>query len=175
MTEEDTTGKSEASIIKDSQPQIVVMRLNRGELLAEDIQLIPDLQDRAFRDFFKTLALEPHIQGVAFLRTNHGGICTNIFIRNFTDYKANERAGDVVDDAIDLLALAIDQPVGAHDYIATGEEDINDFAEWFKKEFYTPLDLDEEDKYLAKNNVFFSTVRGSSEDSDLVRIVVFED
>lgn len=156
----------ETSNTEDSQVRMVALRLKREELLAEDTKLIPDLQDRALRDFFKALALAPHIRGVALSRMHRGGVYTNVFVRNLTDSQGMTRAHNVLNWR--LLESATGKSAGYYDYISIDEQNDTEFIDWFKKEYHEPVDGTAEE-------AFFGSLKGSGDEMDLLGIIMFED
>ncbi|OGH21603.1 MAG: hypothetical protein A2629_01725 [Candidatus Levybacteria bacterium RIFCSPHIGHO2_01_FULL_41_15] len=145
----------------------IILITSRQGFLKEEPKADPE--EQAMQNFFQALAAEPSIVGIGLSRMKMGGLYVDVFVKDFNDAEAMGRIGDVVDSAFESLESASNESTGCHSFASVDGQEINEFAEEFKKRFNTPISREEVDRNP------FAVLRTSTDNSTLLEIVMFED
>lgn len=127
-------------------------------------ELYNDPKDRAFAEFFHSIAQDPNIEGVAISKINYGGIYTHWFTRQLLDnHEASRRSLEVTGGSYSHLKAASGDQTGYASFITLGERSFDEVEKKFR-----------DDWEVVPENDYFG--RGAnSEDLELVGIFKFVD
>jgi len=145
---------------------------NRQELLAEDLKKSDNPLFVMAGEFLQRLALDRNVGGAAITQLKLGGIYVHLIVKDFKDHDAMRKTLDTWDEAEEILDRITDQPTGAMSYIEMNGKSSEDFAVWFKEEFYKPPKFDESSDEGILNHF---QLAGSTSQEELLGIIMFED
>lgn len=150
-----------------------ILILKRSDFLDGDAADYVDIYDDeiALATFFKQLAVDDNISGVALSAIHLGGIYTHVIVKDLDDKEKMKRTLDNVDVSFNYLNSVTNQKAGYHSYMRTGGKAPEEFANWFKEEFHKPPKYDEDSEEGILN---FFELAGSKNELELLGIVMFE-
>lgn len=130
----------------------------------QNLEQYEDPQDRAFAEFFRTIAQDPNIAGVALSKINYGGIYTHWFTRELLDNReAARRSLEVTGKSYPHLKEASGDQTGYSSFISLGERSFDEAEKNFRENW----DVVPENDYFGRG--------ANSEGLELVGIFKFVD
>lgn len=146
----------------------IVHVFDRNKVLGEDISSIGDPQEKAMRNFLKTVAQESTILGVAISRiiSRGRGLYTTFLLKPH-DKESASRVSAAGDNAFSFLNQATNEETGYADTVTWGGKK----AAWFIREFHKPPKYKKSSRYNRVNALY---IQGSSQDRQLLSLLMFE-